>query len=83
MVLNYTTRDLIITTVMGRAKQKERERKRSAASCQRLDNLFQKKSKVSEEEVIAIDSSSDDGSADELLTDSNLSLSSGNIASYL
>ena len=26
MVLNYTTRDLIITTVMGRAKQKERER---------------------------------------------------------
>ena len=83
MVLNYTTRDLIITTVMGRAKQKERERKRSAASCQRLDNLFQKKSKVSEEEVIAIDSSSDDGSADELLTDSNHSLSSGNIASYL
>ena len=68
---------------MGRAKQKERERKRSAASCQRLDNLFQKKSKVSEEEVIAIDSSSDDGSADELLTDSSHSLSSGNIASYL
>ena len=68
---------------MGRAKQKECERKRSATSCQWLDNLFQKKSKVSEEEVIAIDSSSDDGSADELLTDSNHSLSSGNIASYL
>ena len=82
MVLNYTTRDLIITTVMGRAKQKELERKWSAASCQRLDNLFQK-SKVSKEEVIAIDSSSDDGSADELLTDSSHSLSSCNIASYL
>jgi len=48
---------------MGRAKQKERERKRSAASCQRLDIHFQKKSKVVEEEVITIDadiSASDD-----------------------
>jgi len=68
---------------MGRAKQKDRERKRSAASCQRLDNLFQKRSKVAEEEVIAIDSSSDDGSADELLTDSIHSSSSGDTAIYL
>ena len=28
---------------MGRAKQKERERKRAAASCQRLDKLFSSK----------------------------------------
>ena len=28
---------------MGRTKQKERERKRSAASCQRLDLLFNSK----------------------------------------
>ena len=28
---------------MGRAKQKERERKRAAASCQRLDKLFNSK----------------------------------------
>jgi len=34
VVLNYTTRDLIITVVMGCAKQKEHERKWSAASCQ-------------------------------------------------
>ena len=75
----------MITTVMGCAKQKERERKRSAASCQRLDIHFQKKSKVVEEEVVTIDAdnsaSDDDGSADELLTDSGHSLPStaGNI----
>ena len=28
---------------MGRTKQKERERKRAAASCQRLDKLFSSK----------------------------------------
>ena len=28
---------------MGRVKQKERERKRAAASCQRLDKLFSSK----------------------------------------
>jgi len=56
-----------VITMMGRAKQKERERKRSAASCQRLDIHFQKKSKVVKEEVITIDAdisaSDDDGSA--------------------
>jgi len=70
---------------MGQAKQKECERKRSAASCQRLDIHFQKKSKVDEEEGITIDAdisaSHDDGSAHELLTDSGHSLPSaaGNI----
>ena len=63
---------------MGRAKQKERERKRSASSCQRLDKLFAKKSKVFEEEVIAIDSNSDDDSAEDVLTSSTPSLPSGN-----
>jgi len=68
---------------MGRAKQ--RERKWSAASCQRIDIHFQKKSKVVEEDVITIDAdisaSNDDGSAHELLTDSGHSLPSaaGNI----
>ena len=42
--------------VMGRAKQKERERKRSAASCQRLDKLLAKKSKNVDAEVYEIDS---------------------------
>ena len=32
-----------VDQLMGRAKQKERERKRSAATCQRLDKLFQAK----------------------------------------
>ena len=31
------------TLTMGRAKQKERERKRTVASCQRLDKLFSSK----------------------------------------
>jgi len=63
------------------------ERMWEEASCQWLDNLFQKKSKVAEEDVIATDSSSDDssddGSADEFLTDSSHSLSSGNKTIYL
>ena len=37
---------------MGRAKHKERGRKRSAASCQRLDKLLAKKSKRVNEEII-------------------------------
>jgi len=81
VALHYTTRDY------HGMKQKECERKRSAASCQQLDIHFQKKSKEVEEEVIKIDADSsasdDDGSADELLTDSGHSLPSaaGNIAS--
>ena len=70
--------------VMGRMKQKERERKRSAASCQRLDKLFTKKSKVVEEEVVVINDNSDDDSTDDVLTCSSThSLPSGNIASYV
>ena len=41
---------------MGCAKQKERERKRSAASGQRLDKLLAKKSKNVDVEVYEIDS---------------------------
>ena len=61
---------------MGRAKQKERERKHSAASCQRLDKLFAKKSKRVNEETIEIDDAFDDD-----LTSSTPSFPSGNIAS--
>ena len=39
---------------MGRIKQKERERKRSAASCQRLDKLLAKKNKNIDAEVYEI-----------------------------
>lgn len=47
---------------MGRAKQKERERKRSAASCQRLDKLFSsKKSKT-----VEIESDTDGSLASEM-----------------
>ena len=41
---------------MGHAKQKERERKHSAASCQRLDKLLAKKRKNIDAEVYEIDS---------------------------
>ena len=50
---------------MGRAKQKEREKKRSAASCQWLDQLFNsKKSKKDDVEIIEVDSEESDSSAD-------------------
>ena len=58
---------------MGCAKQKERERKRSAASCQRLDKLIAKKSNKVNEETIEIDDASDDD-----LTSSTPSFPSGN-----
>ena len=81
-MLLYFSRDLVNPYVMGHAKQKERERKRSAASCQQLDKLLAKKSKRVNEEIFEIDDSEDDASDDDLTSSTHASLPSGKMVSY-
>ena len=44
-IVKYIASESLNNVMPGRSEQKERERKRSAASCQRIDKLFAKKSK--------------------------------------